>query len=138
MTPKPKTAATVDVDVDDLKRLAEAATQGAWTCNSPFDVHCDGCGDVVCDAYDIESDDEHQTAYIQVCGMQSFAEPNARYIAAANPQAILELLAERKRLRSLLAEARCMCSHEHFRTPCSWCKRREDTLRSTPDAEEQS
>lgn len=70
---------------DELKRLAEAATPGPWS----YD------GSYICPARV-----EGETTYVESWSAlaDSHQMENVRYIAAANPAAILELIAEVDRL----------------------------------------
>jgi len=96
------------IDLDDLKAKAEAATPGPWEAGRPDIISYHGagptrgyknvysppngethlgheCSDVVCEALDAVGAD---------------CRENAEYIAAANPQVVLELIAEVERLRA--------------------------------------
>lgn len=73
----------------ELKRLAEKATHGPWHTGSGEhwgrDVRADGA------------------CSIAFCGGPSeMARRDARFIAAANPATVLDLLAENERLRAVL------------------------------------
>lgn len=85
---------------DKLKRLAEAATQGPW-----FQGHNDD-GDKQ-GLMSVWPDDRMTGAIIAQCGPHmpwdgwfEQADRDAAYIASANPQAILALIAENERLRA--------------------------------------
>lgn len=94
---------TEKVEHTELRKLAEAATPGPWSvsdhevrtsafvrapkfghvCNAPVSVHNFGDGN-----------------------SQDPARKNIAFIAAANPETVLALLAERDRLRELLVQYR--------------------------------
>lgn len=84
---------TGSIDIEELKRLAEAATPGPWN------KHYEGGGDHVVMRGECE---------VAVCsGPSPFSDTddyentaeNAAYIAAVNPQAILALIEEIEDLR---------------------------------------
>lgn len=77
------------MNIKELKRLAEAATPGPWEID-----------DMLADITGIEvwSTDG------MLC--ESISEENARYIAAANPAVVLELIRQRSELLAALKEAR--------------------------------
>ena len=80
-------------NTQELRRLAEVATPGPWE-----DVHPNADdGDIRVQRYHAEKrcrlDDEDTVAW-------KVSEPNAAFIAAANPQAVLALLDELDALRS--------------------------------------
>ena len=67
------------IDIDKLEKLAKAATPGAWDAV----LHAHGTG--------VENDDEQ--LFIEQYGLTYAANPSdALFIAAANPQAVLELI----------------------------------------------
>ncbi len=77
----------MSVDLDKLRALAQAATPGPWRIGV-FPLECAGPGDVVVD--------NEIGAYTILAGNSNFpddAKANAAFSAAANPAAILELLA---------------------------------------------
>ena len=84
------------MDLEKLKELAQAATPGPW----------EKCGGTtpkytgICTAEDVPIIDEFADS-IDVDGAPGYEQQaaNARYIAAAHPQAMLELIAENERLR---------------------------------------
>lgn len=80
--------------MSDLRRLAEAATPGPWAKQD------DGAGSVYVDSRAFASGPE------PVAGIVSMSTPDAAYIAACSPDAILALLDERDRLRAELARLR--------------------------------
>ena len=60
--------------------VCERAAPGPWHRKDAFNIECDECHgemDAICRDC---CDEEENTAYIQVCGMESFAEPNSRFI----------------------------------------------------------
>ena len=81
------------IDIEKLKRLAEAATPGPWVVDGDTDAFTGGPHVMTEDGagllgmwdgqYEIDSDAQ---------------EANAAYIAAANPAAILELIRQRDEL----------------------------------------
>ena len=76
-------------DILNLKALAEAATRGEWTCSEKpnggfWQI---GCGNQAIGATHSASK-KHNPEYA------AMFEANARYIAAANPAAVLELIAQ--------------------------------------------
>lgn len=75
---------------DELKKLAEAATPGPWS----YD------GSYICPARV-----EDETTYVETwrAVADSHQTENVRFIAAANPAAILKLIAENERLRNAIA-----------------------------------
>lgn len=78
------------MNIEELKRLAEAATPGPWVLD-----------ELLADFYGFEvrtSTDE------KVCADAS--EQDAAYIAAANPAAVLELIRQRDELLASLKEVR--------------------------------
>lgn len=83
-----------DTEKAELKRLAEEATGGRWTVfgsgmSTPwFRVARLGIAEVGTDSFDLaQKTDDHDIR-------------NADFIAAANPAAVLDLLAENERLRA--------------------------------------
>ena len=92
-------------DYTELKALAEAATAGRWTTD----------GD--CDVMSADSDQLNMGYLIGQChGPDS--RKNAQYIAAANPAAVLALIAEVERLTAENEFARsCMQSMIDQTTP---------------------
>jgi hypothetical protein len=88
----------MSIDIQKLKALAEAATQGEWTCGERPDGrfwHI-GCGNQAIGAAHSASK-KHNPEYA------AMFEANAKYIAAANPAAVLELIAEIERSRTEIA-----------------------------------
>lgn len=88
------------IDIEELKRLAEAAGGDAWTSDAPHEVTLDrfhvwhADGDAVCACYD---------------NIGHMPEPVdqrdvAAFIAAASPQTVLELIATIQRLESAIAK----------------------------------
>lgn len=82
------------IDLSKLKALAEAATAGPWSSeNNELFWHEDGYTKHLMETYDgsdLCNDAEHPA--------------NLRFIAAANPAAVLALIAENEALRSALAD----------------------------------
>ena len=68
----------MSVNIEELKRLAEAATPGPWSDYAGVLRECNNSGKPIATIY------------------RAF---NSQYIAAANPAAVLELIAEVDRLR---------------------------------------
>lgn len=71
-------------DYSELKRLAEAATPGPWECRE-----AEGCASI-CHSHGWVADDFSEQTVI-----------DTRYMAAANPAALLELISENERLRQI-------------------------------------
>lgn len=93
-------------DTNKLKELAERATPGPWqadqlavTADTRTQVCCGQAYMECCGDPEIEGEE-----FDPVCSATS--EPLADFIAAANPQAILGLIAEVERLREKHAETR--------------------------------
>jgi len=92
--------------MSELKRLAEAATPGPWVVNSAGSAKR-GEPFKVTEFYVYAPKVQDDTA---ICAdvidpvTQEPSEANAAYIAAASPDAILNLLAERDRLREALED----------------------------------
>lgn len=94
MTPDP---------LSDLEELARKATGGEWEAvfaNDPRGVPVPYYRGLVCTV-------EHSEKYTAVVAKSGYVdqaqwEPNAQFIAAANPQAVLGLIAEVRRLRGAL------------------------------------
>ena len=77
------------MDLDELERLARAATQGQWKlepCGEWIFSEDAGSDDIICDI-PAEGDGSRQ----------AWLKHNAAYIAARHPQAILELIALARR-----------------------------------------
>jgi hypothetical protein len=83
-------------DYSELKRLAEAATQGPWS----YD------GSYVCTARV-----EDGTTYVETWrSVADCVQPeNTKFIAAANPAAVRALIAENERLSALLECSQGVC-----------------------------
>lgn len=88
---------------DELKAAAEAATKGDWsvdrlavTADTRSLVCCGQAYLECCGNPDVDGDE-----YDPICSATS--ESDAAYIAAANPVAILEMIAENERLRDAMA-----------------------------------
>lgn len=79
------------INLKEIRERAEKATPGPWEKLDAFNIDCPNCGEeLIC--CDIASTDEYKAAYIQVCGMDIFAEPNTEFIATCNPTTVLALL----------------------------------------------
>lgn len=79
-------------DYSELKRLAEAATPGPWACGDKPEGrfwHIGAGNQAIGSTY----------AASKNSSMASVFEANARFIAAANPAAVLALIAENERLQ---------------------------------------
>lgn len=72
------------MNIEELKRLAEAATPGPWV------SHPKGYCGAVCRA-----DDQYNLVAVTYGQRRNNVLANEAYIAAANPAAILELIADR-------------------------------------------
>ncbi len=84
---------------DELKRLAEASTQGVWRAGNAYSKAFVPAYQIV-----VETD---EGPYVIMEGNQNFlpdAVANIAYVAAASPAAILELIAENERLRNAMAD----------------------------------
>jgi hypothetical protein len=80
---------------DELKRLAEASTQGVWRAGNAYSKAFVTAYQIV-----VETD---EGPYVIMEGNQNFlpdAVANIAYVAAASPAAILELIAENERLQA--------------------------------------
>ena len=75
------------MNIEKLKRLAEAATPGPWTSHKDGGVSARG-------------------VLLAGCVVVGGYIANSRYIAAANPAAILELIQQRDELLAALKDAR--------------------------------
>lgn len=66
--------------LEKLAKLEKEATEGPWKQVKTFWVECEACGEenMCCDVADCS---EYQPAYIQACGMETFAKPVAAFIA---------------------------------------------------------
>jgi hypothetical protein len=93
---------------DELKKLAGAATPGPWS----YD------GSYICPARV-----EDETTYVETwrAVADSHQPENVRFIAAANPAAILELIAENSSLKDLLAQAAAMIRNADVETGVCCC-----------------
>lgn len=91
-------------ELNELERLAKAATEGEWI-ESDHDVY-------VLDMYDDANEGE------PIC-FPSTANPNfknnMKFIAKSNPQTALSLIAEVRRLRELVEQARKKWNEEQKR-----------------------
>lgn len=88
------------IDLDDLEAKARAATPGPWK--------AERCND---DQLILEEGDstgwrkKHPFAYIASIGGWGYVDhKNGEFIAAANPQTILELIGEMRELREMLKD----------------------------------
>lgn len=85
-------------DHAELRRVAEAATPGPWSCNRHWAI----VGGPILEF----TNGAAQQQIAMACGQSWMRDDelrnNAEFIAAANPQAILGLIAEVERLRSRL------------------------------------
>ena len=79
------------MNIEKLKRLAEAATPGPWTSHKDGGISARG-------------------VLLAGCAVVGGYIANSRYIAAANPAAILELIRQRDELLAALKDAREMVS----------------------------
>jgi hypothetical protein len=89
------------MNVEELKRLAEAATPGPWN-TSPG-----GCGIIGPDKQWLGGMNDWVCEYSEE---MTQSENNAAFIAAANPAAVLELIRQRGELMEALKDAREMVS----------------------------
>jgi hypothetical protein len=81
------------MDIEKLKRLAESATPGPWVVGA---CYADNGQVTVYGIYNQEGRD--------VFSEDGISEPDADYIAAANPAAVLELIRQGKELAKQVAE----------------------------------
>lgn len=85
-------------DLTKLKELAERATPGPWSCNRHWAI----VGGPILEF----TNGAAQQQIAMACGQSWMHDDelrnNAEFIAAANPAAVLELIAEVERLRSAL------------------------------------
>lgn len=87
----------MSIDKEKLKALAEAATPGPWRYGKNAD-------DVVADHPAGHADDPHGIDYYGGhLVAESIAASNRAFIAAANPAAVLALIAENERLHKLIS-----------------------------------
>lgn len=89
------------IDIEELERLAKAATQGRWHVRT-----FDGSKWTIDDENDNPVAQAQQIKPLPVDRLQVERTANADLIAACNPAAILELLAEVRRLRAELETAK--------------------------------
>ena len=87
------------MNIEELKRLAEAATPGPWV------SHPKGYYGAVCRA-----DDPYDLVAVTHGQRRNNVLANEAYIAAANPDTILELIRQRDELLAALKDAREMVS----------------------------
>jgi len=86
------------MNIEELKRLAEAATPGPWE----YDHGCIADnGKAIISEYFVRLDGDDVSIAADIIDPESCrpSKSNAAYIAAANPAAVLELIAEIDRLR---------------------------------------
>lgn len=101
---------------DELKRLAEASTQGVWRAGNAYSKAFVPAYQIV-----VETD---EGPYVIMEGNQNFlpdAVANIAYVAAASPAAILELIAESSSLKDLLAQAAAMIRNADVETGVCCC-----------------
>ena len=79
------------MNIEKLKRLAEAATPGPWTSHKDGGISARG-------------------VLLAGCAVVGGYIANSRYIASANPDTILELIRQRDELLAALKDAREMVS----------------------------
>ena len=100
-------------DYAELKKLAEAATPGPWTattaewqCDWP-ECKCKVKGQEEChDGYWDGCPGVDKIYTLEMGDFFAMNNEDAAYVAAANPQTVLELLAENASLKAKLQEAR--------------------------------
>ena len=100
---------------DELKRLAEAATPGPWS----FD------GSYICPARI-----EGETTYVETwrAVADSHQTENVRFIAAANPAVILELIEEVEALREKASELSVEAVRYRYLATTTWSDDVADAL----------
>ena len=89
------------MNIEELKRLAEAATPGPWTDQACF--HGEDCWCRI--AISESAKDQDGDPYV-IFHPGSVGARDARFIAAANPAAILELIRQRDQLLAALKSYR--------------------------------
>lgn len=87
------------MNLDELKKAAEAATPGPWR------KACHGV--VIADKGTGNTDDDYIVMWDDV---PNRVETDATFIALANPATILALLTEREKLLKVVEAARASCS----------------------------
>ncbi len=92
------------IDLDALERMAKAATRGNWRNEREPDTGNVWFDDCPTGAHPVESD----AAALGQAVACTFKVTDARYIAAANPTAVLALIAELREARALVAPLREM------------------------------
>lgn len=137
MTPGP-------LDLDRLRVLAEAATEGPWAWESVGDKDNDWCLGVLCG-----EDDQPLSGRVEaasdavadelVCSGNGLH--NAAYIAAVSPDVLLALLfrlqASEARVRELERALACGMD-EHHATVCAYCRPILDALPAPPAEEDRT
>ena len=89
--------------LDDLKAAAQAATPGPWEADDFGGIHMDGTSD----GYRISSGSVRRVAQLYMgdpTRQQNAA--NARYIAKANPETVLDLIARLEAAERVVAAGR--------------------------------
>lgn len=81
----------MDVDLNELERLARAASEGPWEWHAPTDVLDDDLGRFTSPAGEVCGFGVAGPTYDCVCGNPP-SDNDAAFIAAANPQTVLALI----------------------------------------------
>jgi hypothetical protein len=119
------------MNTNELKKLAEAATPGPWHIRTNRHPNTDGTPWGWLDLYEAGSMRQASPDGVQVTwsrGRQS--ENNARYIAAANPAAILKLLAINAELVEALKNVTSGCEYSCLHGEWYWHKRTMPSIES--------
>ena len=95
-------------DTNKLKELAERATPGPWNCNRHWAI----VGGPVLEFTNGAAQQQIAMACGQIWMHDEELRNNAEWIAAANPAAVLELIAEVERLRKDAERYRFLCGKE--------------------------
>ncbi|QPI13723.1 hypothetical protein SIPHO4S_00027 [Serratia phage Tsm2] len=95
-----------DNKLSELKAAAMAATPGPWACEAYGDTGQYGVGVLLDENDEPKSGRQEQGEMLVMESVASLVNgaPNAAFIAAANPAAVLELLAERDADKKRIAE----------------------------------
>lgn len=104
------------IDLDELDRLAKAATPGEWratTCGSAGErflglTEDDACSIESADGLTVATDGASDECH------HIFRSADANFIAAANPSAVLELVAEVRRLRAGIDDVFFKLRHDAY------------------------
>ena len=108
-------------DLTELRRLAEAATPGPWYLDGPWWYGDDDS------AYCISTAEDAGRIAVTIAppryifgGEREVRDANARFIAAANPAAVLALLAERDALAAKVERVRALADEWTYNGEFGW------------------